>query len=236
MLLGDADVEGPLREARLEVVQPDRVHIAAVIATTSFASLADVDDLVGEESVQIRPLGCSPVSRSKAPGWNWSASCALGVRRSRSPCGSARGRSPGRRTAWPGRALLHRRAVVAVDRADVLEPEVLEQALRARGVLEPLLHRVQGVVRGGADAGDRVEPLLDQLEDLLVARVGPQRGERVGQAADGRRVGAAVVVDDDDQSAAFAIAMLFSASQAMPPVRAPSPITATTWRSSPRMA
>ena len=34
----------------------------------------------------------------------------------------------------------------------------------------------------------------------------------------------------------LAIAMLLSASQAMPPVSAPSPITATTWRSSPLIA
>ena len=100
-----------------------------------------------------------------------------------------------------GERLLHGRAVVAVDRADVLQAEVLEEALRGEGVLHALLHRVQGVVRRGADAGDRVEAPLDQVEDLLVARVGAQRGERGREAADGRRVGAAVVVDDDDQPA-----------------------------------
>ena len=46
-----------------------------------------------------------------------------------------------------GERLLHRRPVVAVDRADVLQAEVLEEALRGDGVLEALLHRVQRVVR-----------------------------------------------------------------------------------------
>ena len=97
--------------------------------------------------------------------------------------------------------LLDRGLVVAVDGADVLEAEVLEESLRGEGVLHALLHGVQHVVRRRADAVDGVEPLLDQVEDLLVARVGAQRGERGREAADGRRVGAAVVVDDDDQPA-----------------------------------
>ena len=89
----------------------------------------------------------------------------------------------------------------------------------------------------GADAADPVEPALDHVEHLLVARAGAQGGQVGGQAADGRHVGAAVVVDDDDQPAVLAApAMLFSASQAIPPVSAPSPMTATTWRSSPRIA
>ena len=98
-----------------------------------------------------------------------------------------------------GQRLLHRRPVVAVDRADVLQPEVLEEPLRRDGVLDALLHRVQGVVRRRADARHGVEPPLDHVEHLLVARAGAQRGERGGEPADGRRVGAAVVVDDDHQ-------------------------------------
>ena len=95
--------------------------------------------------------------------------------------------------------LLHRGPVVAVDGSDVLEAEVLEQALRRECVLEALLHRVERVVGGRADGGDGVDALLDQLEDLLVARVGAQPGERVGEATDRRRVGAPVVVDDHHQ-------------------------------------
>src|SRR3546814_18529781 len=89
---------------------------------------------------------------------------------------------------------------LAVDGADVLQAEVLEQSLRCEGVLDPLLHRVQRVIGGRADAGNRVEPALDLVEHLLVARVGPQGGARGGQAADGRRVGTLVVVDHDHQA------------------------------------
>ena len=85
--------------------------------------------------------------------------------------------------------------------ADVLQAEVLEEALRREGVLHALLHRVQGVVDRRADAADAVEAALDQVEDLLVARAGAQRGQVVGEAADGRHVGAAVVVDDHHQPA-----------------------------------
>ena len=87
--------------------------------------------------------------------------------------------------AWAQR-LLEGRAVVAVDRADVLEAEVLEHALRRERILEALLDRVQGVVERRADELGAVEPSLDLLERLLVARVGAQARQVVGQAADGR--------------------------------------------------
>ena len=54
-----------------------------------------------------------------------------------------------------GQRVLHGGAVVAVDGADVLQAEVLEEALRRQGVLHALLHRVQRVVDGRADAGHR---------------------------------------------------------------------------------
>ncbi len=133
VLLGDADVEGALGEAGLEVVQPDRVHHRGgdrrrrrwrrwPMCTISSA----------KTSVQIRPLGISsPVSMSNGPGpWNWSASCALGGVVAEALAGQ---RVHDHRAAEPlglGERLLHRGAVVAVDGADVLEAEVLEEALR----------------------------------------------------------------------------------------------------------
>ncbi len=99
----------------------------------------------------------------------------------------------------PAQRLLDRVEVVPVDRSDVLEPEVLEHRLRGDRVLEALLHRVQDLVERRADQRRAPERVLDHVEDLLVARVEAQRGQVVGQAADGRRVGPAVVVDDDDQ-------------------------------------
>src|SRR5680860_641531 len=91
--------------------------------------------------------------------------------------------------------------VMAVDRPDVLHAEVLEQSLRCERVLHPLLDRVQRVVGGRADPAHPVEPFLDQVEDLLVARVRTERGEVVGQSTDGGGVGATVVVDDHHQLA-----------------------------------
>ena len=87
---------------------------------------------------------------------------------------------------------------MAVHRPDVLQPEILEHPLRRQRVLDALLHRVQRVVGDGAEAGLAVEPLLDGVQRRLVARIGADVGELVGQAADGRRVGPSVVVDDDD--------------------------------------
>ena len=48
-----------------------------------------------------------------------------------------------------GQRLLDRMPVVAVDRADVLQAEVLEQALRREGVLHALLHGVQASYTAG---------------------------------------------------------------------------------------
>jgi hypothetical protein len=90
---------------------------------------------------------------------------------------------------------------VPVDRADVLQAEVLEEPLRRQGVLHALLHRVQGVVHRRAHAAHTLQPALHLVEHLLVARVGAQVGEVRRQPADGRHVGPAVVVDHDHQPA-----------------------------------
>ncbi len=118
--------------------------------------------------------------------------------------------------------------VVAVDRTDVLQAQVLEHALRREGVLEALLGAVQRFVQRAAHDGGALHDLLAPGQETFVAVGGAQGGEVVGEAADGGRVGALVVVDDDDEGAVLGGAMLFSASQAMPPVSAPSPMTATT--------
>ncbi len=91
--------------------------------------------------------------------------------------------------------------VVAVDRTDVLQPEVLEHALRGEGVLEPLLGPVQRLVQRLPDDGCLLQDALAPGEEPFVAVGGAQGREVVGEAADGRGVGALVVVDDDDQGA-----------------------------------
>ena len=94
---------------------------------------------------------------------------------------------------------LERADVVTVDRPDVLQTQIGEHPLRGEHVLQPDLDPVQDVVRDVAQQRRPAHPPLDHIQDLLVPRVGAQPGQLVGQAADGRGVGAAVVVDHDDQ-------------------------------------
>ncbi len=96
---------------------------------------------------------------------------------------------------------LHGRLIVPVDRAEVLDPEVGEHHLRADGVLQPGFHAVQHGVRGRADHRDVPDDAATRVERAFVSRLQTQGGQMIGETADGRRVGPAVVVDDDDQGA-----------------------------------
>ncbi len=87
--------------------------------------------------------------------------------------------------------------VVSVDRADVLQAEVGEHHLRRQRVLDARLDAVHALVAELADDRHAPDGLAALLENLLVARLQPQPGHVLGEAADGRRVAAAVVVDDD---------------------------------------
>src|SRR5699024_8054824 len=62
-----------------------------------------------------------------------------------------------------------------------------------------------GLIERLTDHGGAVEGGLGQVERLLIAGVHAQRGQVLGQAPHGGRVGAAVVVDDDDQTAVLAL-------------------------------
>jgi hypothetical protein len=100
--------------------------------------------------------------------------------------------------AGPAQRGLHDLDVVPVDRADVLQAEVLEHALRGEHVLEALLDRVQRVVERGTDHGRALQRLAHLEQGVLVAGAQAEGGQRVGHSPDGRRVRPAVVVDDDD--------------------------------------
>ena len=208
--------------------------IAAVIATTSARSRPSSSIVSANTAVQ--PDGVGPDRAGRCRGRTRPGSASGRRRRSRragtrGPCAvtactiTGPPKSRARRSAR-----LHGRDVVAVDRPEVLQAEVGEQLLRAQRVLHPGLDRVQRRVQRAADHRGALQRLLAVLQHPLVAGLQAQR-RRAGrrQPADRRRVGAAVVVDDDDDGGGRApAAMLLSASQAMPPVSAPSPITATT--------
>ena len=89
--------------------------------------------------------------------------------------------------------------VVAVDGADVLQAQVLEHHLRLQDVLDALLDAVQRAVQRRADQRGAGQRGLDVVQHVLVALGDPDRGQVLGQAADRRLVGPAVVVDDHDQ-------------------------------------
>ena len=188
VLLGDADVEGALGVLRGEQVQPDRVQHRGGDRDEVLALAAERDHLVGEH------VGPDPALGVLLAGLHVERSGRVELVGLVALGGVVAEALPGHhvhdhRAVEPlrlGERLLDGAAVVAVDRADVLQPEVLEEPLRRERVLHALLDRVQRVVDGGPDAADAVEPLLHQVEHLLVARAGAQRGQVVGEAADGR--------------------------------------------------
>jgi hypothetical protein len=99
----------------------------------------------------------------------------------------------------PMQRALQRHHVVSVHWADVLDAQILEERLRRDRVLDPLLDGVQRLVEGAADERGAGERVLDQVQEFLVPGVQSQRGQVIGEPADGRGVRAAVVVHDDDQ-------------------------------------
>ena len=101
----------------------------------------------------------------------------------------------------PAQRVLQRLDVVAVDRPDVLEPEVLEQSLRGHDVLDALLDPVQRLVGQPPGRAAALQHGLAEVEHPLIALGGAQGGQPLGQATDGRGVGTFVVVDDDDEVA-----------------------------------
>ena len=103
--------------------------------------------------------------------------------------------------AGPAQRVLDGLLVVAVDGPEVLQAQVLEHHLRLEDVLDALLDPVQGLEQRRAEQRRVGQRGLDVVEHLLVALRHPDRGQVVGQPADGGLVGAAVVVDHDDDPA-----------------------------------
>src|SRR5437764_6048308 len=89
--------------------------------------------------------------------------------------------------------------VVAVDRARILDAEVLEEGARRDELLETFLDAAYGFDRF-VTGGNRAKDSIDALLRPVIRRVedGELLGQVLRQAADGGRVGPAVVIDDDD--------------------------------------
>ena len=87
-----------------------------------------------------------------------------------------------------------------VDGADVLQAQILEHDLRHERILDAGLEPVERVVSGPTGGAVAEEVLLAPGEGLLVSGGSTQRIQVFREAADGRGVGAAIVVDDDDDA------------------------------------
>ncbi len=95
--------------------------------------------------------------------------------------------------------------VVSVNRAQVLQTEVLKPALRADDVLDALLQTVQCVVCHLAGDAKAWKRLLAPGQYTLVLPRGAQRVEVLGEPTNGWRVRASVVVYHHDKLAVLAL-------------------------------
>ena len=201
VLLGDPDVEQPIREAFPERRQTGRAgHRRG--DRHDVAALGGIrDQRLGEHRrpPRRRGLGGQPgVGVDHPAGVHLLGLVVLGRRIAHALAGHHVHDHRGVEAAGMPQGGLHRVLVVPVDRADVLQAEVGEHHLRGQRVLDAGLHAVHGLVAGLADDRHTAHGDPGALEQPLVARLQAQPGQVVGQTADGRGVGAAVVVDDDD--------------------------------------
>ncbi len=194
VLLGDADVVDPVRVGLRELDQAGRVEHGR----------GDRDD-VGTAGADGHHL----VTEHPAPGPGGGAGrghlvqpvvgVLLGLGVAEPLAGDHVHQDRALEVPGPAQRGLDQALVVAVDGADVLQAEVLEHHLRLQEVLQALLRAVQRAVQRPADQRRPGQRGLDVVEHVLVALADPDRGQVLGQAADRRLVGPAVVVHDHDQ-------------------------------------
>ena len=203
VLLGDADVEEPVREAGGELVQTGRIGHGGRDRHHPVVDRADPDELIGEHVSPGEPAA----ARQGDPGHRVDLADRvepiLVVLLRRLEPVTLLSQAVHQHGAAVVLGLLerplYRLDVVAVDRADVLEAQVGEHSLRGEHVLESDLDAVQHLVRRRPEQRSPTDAALDHVQDLLVARVGPQAGQMLGEPSDRRGVRAAVVVHQDDQ-------------------------------------
>ena len=202
VLFGDADVEGAVRVGLAESQQAHRLQHRGGDRDDVGALGADRDHLLGQHTGPAASAGVDRLARDGV-GDRRDGVQAVGLiidgRLVAVPLDGDRVHDD--RTAeglGPPQGRLHEGGVVAVDRPDVLQSEVLEQDLRLQEVLDPALEPVQRRVDRAADDGGPGQRCLHGVQGALVALRGAQPRQVDGQPADGRGVGPAVVVDHDD--------------------------------------
>ena len=200
VLLGDADVEQPIREALPECGQAsgsghgrgDRDDVAACGRI--------VDQRFGERRRPTRPrdLGGQPGRRVDHPtGMHLLGLVGLG--RTVAPAfeGADVHQHRSAESAGTAQCRLDGVFVMAVDRPYVLQAEVGEQQLWRKCVLHTDFDAVHELVSQIAEDRHPAHRAAAPLQQMLIAGLQPQHGQVVGQPPERRRVTAAVVVDDD---------------------------------------
>ncbi len=188
VLLGDPDVVGALGELRREPVEPRRPHHRGGDGHDVGSASTHLDELLGEHRRPGEALvreGLAGLGVEDPDGVEALGVVELGRPVAAALLGDDVHDDRTREDASAAEGVLEGDRVVAVDRADVLEPEVLEHALRREDVLDALLDPVQRLVERGAHDGRATERALAPVEDALVGVRGAQGGEVVREAADG---------------------------------------------------
>ena len=201
MLLGDADVEEPVRVQLTEGRQTGRAGHGRGDRDDIAATLGDLDQLIGEGA---RPAGSGNGGRlpgervDDAAGVHLFGLIGLGGRIAHAfarddvhddRCVEAAGMS---------QRGFHGVLIVTVDRAHVLQAQVGEHGLRLQRVLESRFDAVHALIADLADERHTAHHVAAPFQEFLVAGLQLQGGQVIGEPADGGRVAPAVVVDDDD--------------------------------------
>ncbi len=96
--------------------------------------------------------------------------------------------------------LLHVLDVVAVDRTGVPHAQRLEEGVRRHHVAQCTGHRMHARIGELTQRGQLAQAQAQAFAGRGVGRIEPQGRKALGQLGDGRRVGAAVVVEHDDHA------------------------------------
>ena len=189
--LGDPDVEDPIRVRGGEPAQADRVQHGCGEGDHLWVVLTDLDHLLGE---RVGPGGV-PRRADRLAGGGVDAADGVevvllvefGGPEAAPLLGDCMDDDRPTEALGLPQQVDQDTCVVAVDRPQVLQPQVAEQHLGGEHVLDAALHAVQQVV-GLPPEGAAPDRGLEDLEGLLVARVGTDQREVPGQPTHGWRV------------------------------------------------